>query len=151
MARVRDILYRFRPAGSPGAAGAAGVPVDRDADLAAELAPLFAQLADTERACDALLEQARRDADDRRNHLVESAHALMAAAQAEAGVERAAASSATQRSGEPELVSIRSRAESEAEELRRRADARIPPQVARVVTFVRSVLDLPGDEGRGAA
>ena len=48
MPRVRDVLYRFRPAGAPGAASSAGVPVDRSADLAAELEPVFALLADTE-------------------------------------------------------------------------------------------------------
>jgi hypothetical protein len=42
MPRVRDLLYRFRPEGAPGAAAAAGVPADRAAELTAELEPLIA-------------------------------------------------------------------------------------------------------------
>lgn len=42
MPRVRDLLYRFRPARAPGAAASAGVPVDRTAELTAELEPLIA-------------------------------------------------------------------------------------------------------------
>ena len=151
MARVRDILYRFRPAGSPGAAGTAGVPVDRGADLSAELAPLFAQLADTEAACDALVENARSEAVARHGRVSDSAHALVEGARDEAVVERAASAAATQSSGETELGSIRAHAESEAQELGRRAAARLPDHVARVVAFVRTVVGLPSGEGRGAA
>ena len=35
MPRVRDVLHRFSPAGAPGAASTAGVPVDRVADRGA--------------------------------------------------------------------------------------------------------------------
>ena len=73
MARVRDVLYRFRPAGAPGAASAAGVPVDRAADLAAELEPLLAQLATTERTVAGIREQAIRDAAEIRARDVERA------------------------------------------------------------------------------
>lgn len=58
MSRVRDLLYRFRPAGAPGAASAAAVPMDRRSSLEAELSPLFAWLAVTERECDAVREEA---------------------------------------------------------------------------------------------
>ena len=64
MPRVRDLLYRFRPSGAPGAATAAGVPVDRTAKLAAELDPVFARLADTEEECAAILAEGRRRAED---------------------------------------------------------------------------------------
>ena len=151
MARVRDILYRFRPAGSPGAPGTAGVPVDRGADLAAELALLFAQLADTEAACTALVENARQDAATRRRRAVESAHALVAGARDEAAVERAAVAAAAQHAGEAELAALRAEAESEAHALQRRAAERTPEHVARVVTFVRTVADPSSAEGEGAA
>lgn len=151
MARVRDILYRFRPAGSPGAAGTAGVPVDRGADLAAELAPLFAQLADTETACDALVERARTDDAARHARVIASAQALVEGARDEAVVERAAAAAATRSAGEAELGAIRTRARSEAEEVRRRTAARLPDHVARVVAFARTVADPPAGEGRGVA
>nr|HYS37721.1 hypothetical protein [Pseudonocardiaceae bacterium] len=44
----RNFRYRYRPAGTPGAATQAGVPVDRTAEATAELAPVFALLADVE-------------------------------------------------------------------------------------------------------
>jgi hypothetical protein len=55
MPRVGDLLDRFRPAGTPGPAAAAGVPADRRAAAAEEeLAPVFTALADVERECTAL-------------------------------------------------------------------------------------------------
>ncbi|HEY3259730.1 MAG TPA: hypothetical protein VGJ95_05585 [Pseudonocardiaceae bacterium] len=48
MPRARDFLERLRPVGAPGAAGPAGVPADRSAEIAAELEPVFAALADVE-------------------------------------------------------------------------------------------------------
>ena len=44
----RQFLGRFRPAAVPGPAAAAGVPVDRRVEAAAELAPVFALLAEVE-------------------------------------------------------------------------------------------------------
>ena len=40
----RDFLDRFRPAGAPGAASAAAIPIDRAAAAAAELMPLLERL-----------------------------------------------------------------------------------------------------------
>jgi len=152
MARVTDFLYRFRPAGSPGAASAAGVPVDRGSDLAAELDPLFERLVVTEHECDRVLGRARAEASVRRGRDAESARAIAGSARDRTAVERAAAASAVQRAGESELSAIRATALSEAEALRIRATARIPAYVAQVVTVVRAVADVPsGGEGRGAA
>jgi len=61
MPRVRDLLYRFRPSGAPGGASATGVPIDRAATVAAELEPLFGQLAEVERRCDGIQDAASRD------------------------------------------------------------------------------------------
>ena len=41
MTRTRELLERFRPAGTPGAAGGRGVPVDRVAERSAELEPVL--------------------------------------------------------------------------------------------------------------
>lgn len=139
MARVRDILYRFRPAGAPGAAGEAGVPVDRAADLAAELEPLFAQLADTEAECAALVEQARGNAVRRRARDAKSAESVVAVAREHADVERAAAATVARQLDQPGLASVLVAAQAEAEALRLRAAARIPVEVARVVEVVRAV------------
>lgn len=62
MPKVRDFLDRFRPAGTPGAAGAVGVPADRQAGAEAELAPAFAVLAEIERHCTEVRERAQRQA-----------------------------------------------------------------------------------------
>jgi len=61
MPRVRDVLYRFRPSGAPGGASTSGVPIDRAATVAAELEPLFGQLAEVERQCESIQDAARRD------------------------------------------------------------------------------------------
>ena len=151
MARARDILYRFRPAGSPGAAGATGVPVDRGADLEAELGPLFGLLADTEAACDAIVERARSDADSRATRDDESAGAIVGSAEGDAAAERATAEASARRAGAAELNAIRAAAEHEAEEVRRRAAARMPGYVARVVELVRAVGEPSPPEGRGGA
>jgi hypothetical protein len=149
MARARDILYRFRPAGSPGAAGTAGVPVDRAADLEAELEPLFAQLADTEAACASLVEDARHRAAARHLRDVEAARVLVATARDEAAIARAAAAVAAQRAGESDLSTILARAETEAEALRQRSSAHVASYVARVVAAVRAAGVAPSTDGQG--
>ena len=78
MARVRDILFRFRPAGARVPAAEAGVPVDRAADLAAELEPLFAQLADAEAECAAFVERAQTTAAGRRERDAQAADSIVA-------------------------------------------------------------------------
>ena len=45
MPSARDMLQRFRPIGTPGAAAPAGVPADRAAELGRELQPVFDELA----------------------------------------------------------------------------------------------------------
>ncbi len=143
MARVRDVLYRFRPAGAPGAASAAGVPVDRAADLAAELEPLLAQLATTERTVAGIREQAIRDAAEIRARDVERARSIVTTAGQRADAERAAAAAQMRRRAEGEAAGALADAEREAAELGDRAAARIPAYVALVVD---SVSRLVGDE-----
>ncbi|HEX7745917.1 MAG TPA: hypothetical protein VF462_11720, partial [Micromonosporaceae bacterium] len=62
MPAVRELLDRFRPAGAPGAASAAGVPADRQTTASAELDPVFAALADVVAKCAGLRATAVRDA-----------------------------------------------------------------------------------------
>ncbi|MGH8867626.1 MAG: hypothetical protein ACRDYU_06490, partial [Actinomycetes bacterium] len=78
MPRSGDFLERFRPAGAPGAAAAAGVPADRVAELSAELEPVLARLAGTQREAERIRAAARRDAEQRRDHATASARALVA-------------------------------------------------------------------------
>jgi vacuolar-type H+-ATPase subunit H len=60
---ARDFLDRFRPAGTPGAAGGAGVPADRARELGAEIGPVLALLDDTHAECERIIAAARRDAE----------------------------------------------------------------------------------------
>lgn len=145
MPRVRDLLYRFRPAGAPGAAGSAGVPADRRGDLAAELEPLFAQLVTTERECAEILESAHRDADESRARAGEQARRSVAAARGRLDAERAAAAARMRQPGEPGTGDVIAPSELEVTELRRRAGERMPAYVDLVVA---SVLRLIGDEQR---
>jgi hypothetical protein len=64
MAGLRDVLDRFRPIGAPGAATAAGVPVDRRAGVEAELEPVFEALAPTTARARRITSRAESWADD---------------------------------------------------------------------------------------
>ncbi|KAE8765526.1 hypothetical protein, partial [Georgenia thermotolerans] len=66
MPRARDILQRFRPAGTPGAAAPAGVPADRVTEMAAELEPVLARLAEAQAEADQVRAAARQEAERRR-------------------------------------------------------------------------------------
>lgn len=140
MPRVRDLLHRFRPAGAPGAATPAGVPVDRRADLAAELEPLFARLADLERECAAIREQSEVDAATIRTRGIERARAVLADARTRSQSERAAASVRMQRRAETEAAAQLRDAERSAVELRQRAGPLLPHYVDQVVATVRELL-----------
>ena len=141
MPRVRDLLYRFRPAGAPGAASATGVPADRSADLAAELAPLFARLADTERECAQILERAHRDVTAIRAGDAERARSTVASAAERATAERADAAARACERGAGKAADVRAAAEREAAALEMRTAERIPPMVADVVASVSGFID----------
>jgi hypothetical protein len=87
MPRVRDFLYRFRPAGAPGAAAEAGVPIDRTAELTAELEPLFASLARTERECANIRDHAKADAAAIRDQQADLARGVISAGEARTAAE----------------------------------------------------------------
>lgn len=140
MPRVRDLLYRLRPAGAPGAASTAGVPADRRADLAAELEPLFAQLATTEQECTAAVVRARTEAEDIRARSAERARRIVSEAEERASAERAAAAAqARGRAGDHPAEALLA-ARREAAQLRDRAIERMPAYVAEVVASVCAVM-----------
>ena len=62
MPRPRDLLQRFRLAGTPGAPAAPGVPADRVAEVSAELEPVLARLAAAEQEAERLRTGARDEA-----------------------------------------------------------------------------------------
>jgi flagellar biosynthesis/type III secretory pathway protein FliH len=140
MAGVRDLLDRFRPAGAPGPAGAAGVPADRRESAATELAPIFAALAEVEQECDRLRQAAAQAAEQRRAAAAEQARAIVARARNEAGAERAAAAARVREDMAAELAQLAASAAAEADEVRRRSDQRLPQLLAEVVQRVRADL-----------
>lgn len=73
----RGFLDRFRPAGTPGAASPAGVPVDRAATTAAELLPLLDRLDAVQDEADRLRTNAREEAAHLRRAGTRAAAALV--------------------------------------------------------------------------
>jgi hypothetical protein len=134
----RDFLNRFRPAGTPGAAARAGVPVDRAAEAAAELGPVLALLAGTERECARLREDAQREAERTRQQARERAAALVAGARERAPGVRAAAASKARASADAEAAGVVAAAGRQAAALDELAAQRTGGLVAEVVAAVRA-------------
>ncbi len=153
MPRVRDLLYRFRPAGAPGAASAAGVPTDRGADLTAELEPVFAELATTERECARIVDEARRDAEQTRAQHATASRDVVTAAREQAEVARAGAGEQARTRSAAESAAAGVAAEHEAAEVATRAAERMPSYVSRVVESVHLLIGdgQPTDVGAGGA
>ena len=84
------ILRQFR-GGVPGAPVSAGVPVDRRAELEAELAPVLARLEQPQREADAIVAAARAEVDRRGALATEAAAQLIAHARASAVAEQSRA------------------------------------------------------------
>jgi hypothetical protein len=140
MPRVRDVLHRFRPSGSPGAATAAGVPADRAGELAAELEPVFALLADTERECANILENAREGEAEIRARDAERARGVVAAGRALVESERAAAAARSRGRGGERDSAVSARGWVEPAGGPDQFDDAIAHHVDLVVGAVRSLL-----------
>jgi hypothetical protein len=136
MPRVRDLLYRFRPAGAPGSASASGVPVDRAADRAAELLPLFERLAETEHQCALIRQQAQHDAEAIRARHTEMARSVAVTASNDGEAERAQAATQVRQRADRVAAASLVDARKEASQLQRRAAQRMPLYVARVASVV---------------
>jgi vacuolar-type H+-ATPase subunit H len=137
MPRVPDLLRRFRPAGTPGAAGVAGVPLDRVATDAAELAPLFAQLVTAEAECNNIVSQATLDANAALERARVRAREIASGAQQRATSERAAAMARARHVIQEQTDYDLATAQRHADELQARAVDRLTDyaaQVARAIT-----------------
>jgi hypothetical protein len=142
------LLRRFRPAGTPGAAARAGVPVDRAAEAATELGPVLGRLAEVQAECARMREQAGRDAHELRERAREQAAGLVAAARERAEGERTELAAQARAKADSESASRVVEAEEQAAALRERAERRMPSLVARVVA---AVLATGAEEAVGAA
>ena len=147
MPRSRDILQRFRPAGTPGPASSAGVPADRVAEVAAELEPVLALLADTQEEASRIHRAAEQEAERRRRVAAERAGALVASAHRQAGSDRAAAAVRVSQMVEKENAAALAEAERAATAVRDRAAEWMPALLDQVLTATRDALRA-GEEPR---
>jgi hypothetical protein len=123
---VREFLERLRPSGTPGAPSAAGVPVDRVAEVAAELRPLFDALDSVQADAERIRQEATDEAKRIREDGTERARALLADATQRAGAERAAAAAAVEAKREVVVQAILESAQARAREITANATARMP-------------------------
>lgn len=145
MLRSRDILQRFRPAGTPGAASSGGVPADRVAEASAELEPVLALLSAVQDEATRLRTDAATEAGRRRQVAAERASAAVLAAHRQAAAERADAALRVSRQAEAEVAAGLADAERTATALRDRAAGLMPAYRDRVLASVRDRLRGGGD------
>jgi vacuolar-type H+-ATPase subunit H len=140
----RNLLERFRPVGTPGAAAPAGVPADRTAEAATEVAPVLAALRPTLEECATIRTAAEEMARQRVADAEEQAQRLLAQFQLEVPEERAVSAAAVRQSGLAAVEQLLADATEDARRLRERAASRLPAVVDHVVALVRA--DLLGEE-----
>ena len=132
MARL-SILDRFRPVGTPGAAGPAGVPALDDQGRAAELAPVFAALAGDVAACEALIEEARVSTEGDVARARADAAAIVARARLDARAARVRAAARIEKEASERDAKLLEQARHEASTLERTGLARIPAVVSEAI------------------
>jgi hypothetical protein len=130
---LRDFLDRFRPAGTPGPAGAVGIPADRWADAQEELAPLFSALADVERRCTAIRETAKRTATRQAAQSQRMAATIVTRARSQAVSERAGAAVGGQASAQAEQQAMNAEADKAVAQMRAAALQRMPLLVDQIL------------------
>ncbi|MEU5644472.1 hypothetical protein [Streptomyces milbemycinicus] len=143
MAGFRDFLLRFRPVGSPGRAAPGGVPADRAAELAAELAPPLSYLEEFEAEARGIREEAARTAAERRRKAKRQADTIVERARARADEVRAEAAARVRRAAEAEAAELLATAERDAVVMRSRARARMPGLLDRVARLVIEDVETP--------
>ncbi|HUY22437.1 MAG TPA: hypothetical protein VMV22_08845 [Acidimicrobiales bacterium] len=136
MPALEAFLRRLRFPGVPGAPGAAGVPVDRAVEVASELAPVFALLAEAERRAADLVRGAEQHAARRRADADEEAERLVAEARAGAGAELARTARADLDRSADECRAQLAVARAEVERVERVSRERMPAVVDSVVRAV---------------
>jgi hypothetical protein len=140
MARSRDILERFRSAGTPGAAATPGVPADRVAEVSAELEPVLARLSGAQSEAARIRSEAEQQAAATRTQALDRAAALVAAARSQATADRAEAALRVSRAMEEENAAALAEAHRLAEAVRQRAAERMSSYLDRVLHATRSAL-----------
>lgn len=143
-----SILDRFRPVGAPGPAGPAGVPAADNQGPAAELAPVFAALADDVAACAALIEEARLSAEADVAEARLHAAAVLSQARLEAGAERAQAAARVEQAASNRDAELLKQARHDAAALEESGLALIPAVVGKVIDALLAP-QRPGQQSAG--
>jgi hypothetical protein len=133
MTSLRDLLQRYRPVGTPGAAARPGVPADRVAESAAELEPVLALLTDTEDEARRIREKARDEARRIREEAARQADDLVAAAHDRAAEVRAQAAAHARAAAAPDGELLVEAAREIARRTQERAAVLMPEYVDRAV------------------
>jgi flagellar biosynthesis/type III secretory pathway protein FliH len=123
-------LRQFR-GGVPGAPVPAGVPVDRRAELAAELAPVLTRLEGAQHEAGAIVAAAQAEA-GRRAVATDAAAQLVAHARASAAAEQRRAALEHVADTEAQCNALLAAAAAEAERIDRAAQERIPSLVTEL-------------------
>jgi cell division septum initiation protein DivIVA len=137
----RNILDRFRPAGTPGAAGRPGIPADRSADAAAELTAMLALLDDVQEEA----ARTRQAAADRAQEIRRAAHRqaaeIVTNARNDAESVRAQSEADALRETDADADEMRRQTKAEIARLRQRAGERLAHDVDTVAAQAREWLD----------
>jgi cell division septum initiation protein DivIVA len=136
-----QILDRFRPAGTPGAAGRPGIPADRSADAAAELTEMLALLDDAQEEA----ARTRQAAADRAQEIRRAAHRqaaeLITKARHDAENVRAQSEADALREAGADEDNMRRQTEAEIARLCQRAGERLAHDADTVAAQARGWLD----------
>ncbi len=141
MPQWQNVLDRFRPAGTPGAAGHPGIPADRSADAAAELAEVLALLDDVQEEAARTRQAATDRAREIRRDAQRQAAEIVAKARDDAESVRAQAEAEALREAGADEDDKRRQTEAEISRLCQRADQGLAHDVDTVAAQARGWLD----------
>ncbi|MEU2772272.1 hypothetical protein ABZ646_04930 [Streptomyces sp. NPDC007162] len=125
---LRDFLERFRPTGTPGAA-VTGVPPDRAAERAAELAPALDRLTAVQQEAARIRAAGQEAAETIRRDAGQEAEGIVAAAREQAPQVRSQAAEPVVRDALRETEAVRLAGDQAADVVRERARAGLPSLV----------------------
>jgi len=139
--QLRNVLDRFRPAGTPGAAGRPGIPADRSSEAAAELTEVLALLDDAQEEAARTRQAATDRAQQIRRAAQRQAAELVAKGRHDADRVRAQSEADVLRDADADEDNMRCQTEVEIAQLRRQADERLAQDADTVAAAARGWLD----------